>query len=169
MDWCSVSLWLAGTVLVIAVSAVRLLRFQRMLRAACAPADPRVHQLAEKTAADLGMRFRGDIVAIPASCAPFVWSCLGHPCIVLPAPIVAEMSHDELRLILMHELAHVRRRDHLVRWLDWAVVAWLWWNPLAWLARRGLRTSEELACDALVLRTHDTAARDYWPLPRLGG
>ncbi|MFM8872338.1 MAG: M56 family metallopeptidase [Phycisphaerales bacterium] len=62
---------------------------------------------------------------------------------------------------MTHELAHVRRRDHFVRWLDWAVVAWFWWNPLAWLARRGLRASEELACDALVLRTQDTAARDY--------
>lgn len=154
-------LWLAGTVLVIAVSAVRLLRFQRMLRAACAPAGPRVRQLAERAAADLGIRFRGDIVAISANCTPFVWSCFGHPCIVLPARIVAEMSNDELRLILMHELAHVRRRDHLVRWLDWAVVAWLWWSPLAWIARRGLRTSEELACDALVLRAQDAAARDY--------
>jgi DUF4097 and DUF4098 domain-containing protein YvlB len=61
----------------------------------------------------------------------------------------------------MHELAHVRRGDHLVRWLDWAVVAWLWWNPLAWIARRGLRSTEELACDALVLRTRGTAPREY--------
>ena len=160
--WTALGLiWLAGTALVIAVSAVRLARFQRMLCAACAPAGPRVRRLAERAAADLGMRLRGEIVAIPASCSPFVWSCFGRPCIVLPARIVAEMPDDELCLVLMHELAHVRRRDHLVRWLDWAVVAWLWWNPLAWIARRGLRESEELACDALVLRTQHTAARDY--------
>ena len=89
--WTALGLvWLAGTALVIAVSAVRLMRFQCVLRAACVPADPRVLRLAERAAADLGMRLRGEIVAIHASCAPFVWSCFGRPCIVLPARIVAD-------------------------------------------------------------------------------
>jgi beta-lactamase regulating signal transducer with metallopeptidase domain len=160
--WTALGLvWLAGTALVIAVSAARLLRFQRMLRAASSPADPRVRRLAERAAAELGMPLRAEIAVIPASTVPFVWSCFGRPRIVLPASIVSEMPDDELLLVLTHELAHVRRCDHLVRWLDWAVVAWLWWNPLAWIARRGLRRTEELACDALVLRTRDTAPRSY--------
>lgn len=154
-------LWLGGTALIVAVSAARLMRFQRMLRANCSPADPRVRELAERAAADLGIRLRGEIVVILASCTPFVWSCFGRPRIVLPAQIVAQMSDDELRIVLTHELAHVRRCDHLVRWLDWAVVAWLWWNPLAWIARGGLRKNEELACDALVLHAQGAAARDY--------
>ncbi len=153
--------WFAGTALVIAVSVVRIMRFQRMLRAACLPADPRVRRLAERAAADLGMRLRAEILVIPASTVPFVWSCFGRPRIVLPASIVSEMSDEDLLLVLTHELAHVRRLDHIVRWLDWAVVAWLWWNPLAWIARRGLRRAEELACDALVLRAQRADARDY--------
>ena len=160
--WTALGLvWLAGTALVIAVSAARLLRFQRMLRAASSPADPRVRRLAERGAADLGLPLRAEIVVIPASTVPFVWSCFGRLRIVLPASIVSEMSDDELLLVLTHELAHVRRCDHLVRWLDWAVVAWLWWNPLAWIARRGLRRTEELACDALVLRTRGAAQHTY--------
>ena len=155
------SVWFAGTALVIAVSVVRIMRFQRMLRAACLPADPRVHRLAERAAADLGMRLRAEILVIPASIVPFVWSCFGRPRVVLPASIVSEMSDDDLLLVLTHELAHVRRLDHIVRWLDWAIVAWLWWNPLAWIARRGLRRAEELACDALVLRAQRADARDY--------
>jgi beta-lactamase regulating signal transducer with metallopeptidase domain len=143
--WTALGLvWLAGTALVIAVSAARLLRFQRMLRAASSPADPRVRRLAERAAAELGMPLRAEIAVIPASTVPFVWSCFGRPRIVLPASIVSEMPDDELLLVLTHELAHVRRCDHLVRWLDWAVVAWLWWNPLAWIARRGLRRTEAL-------------------------
>jgi len=154
-------LWPAGTILVVAVSVLRLRRFRRALEAAISPADARVHRLAERAAADLGVPLCADVAVIPADAAPFVWSCLGRPSVVLPASIVAEMSDDRLRLVLMHELAHVRRGDHLVRWLDWAVVAWLWWNPLAWVARRGLRATEELACDALVLRTPGAAPRLY--------
>ena len=154
-------LWLAGTSVVVTVSAARLLHFRRMLRVVCAPADPRVRRLAERAAAHLGMLLRAEILVIPATTVPFVWSFFGRPRIVLPASIASGMSDDELLLVLTHELAHIRRRDHLVRWLDWAVVAWLWWNPLAWIARRGLRRTEELACDALVLRTRDTAPRSY--------
>lgn len=154
-------LWLAGTSVVVTVSATRLLHFRRMLRVVCSPADPRVRRLAERAAAHLGMLLRAEILVIPATTVPFVWSFFGRPRIVLPASIASGMSDDELLLVLTHELAHIRRRDHLVRWLDWAVVAWLWWNPLAWIARRGLRRTEELACDALVLRTRDTAPRSY--------
>jgi len=160
--WTALALlWPAGTILVATVSVLRLLRFRHALAAASLPADARIHRLAERAAADLGMPLDADIAVIPAATAPFVWSCLGRPCVVLPAAIVADVSDEALTLVLTHELAHVRRGDHLVRWLDWAAVAWLWWNPLAWIARRGLRATEELACDALVLRTGGTAPRLY--------
>jgi beta-lactamase regulating signal transducer with metallopeptidase domain len=154
-------LWIGGTAAIIAVSATRVVRFRRELRAACTPAAPDVVDLARRAAADLGTPMRAAILVTGAGTVPFVWSFVGRATIVLPAGVVAAATKAELRLILMHELAHVRRGDHLVRWLDWAVVAWLWWNPLASIARRGLRSTEELACDALVLRTRGTAPREY--------
>ena len=155
------AVWMLGTCAIVACTVVRLARFRRALRAASAPADAAVRRLAERAAADLGMPLRADVVVTRGNGVPFVWWCLGRTRIMLPASLVASLSERELRLVLTHELAHVRRRDHLVRWLDWGVVAWLWWNPLAWLARRGLRASEEIACDALVLRAQGAAPRDY--------
>lgn len=93
-------LWSAGTILVAAVSVLWLLRFRHALEAASAPADGRVHRLAERAAADLGMPLGADIAVIQATAAPFVWSCLGRPCVVLPASIVREMSDDALMLVL---------------------------------------------------------------------
>lgn len=153
--------WLTGTVVVILVSAVRIARFARALRRASMPAGPAVVRLAERAAERLGMPLRAEIRVASTGTVPFVWSSLGRTSVVLPATVIGEMSDQEALLVLTHELAHVRRRDHLVRWLDWAVVAWLWWNPLAWIARRGIRASEELACDALVLRTRGAVPRDY--------
>lgn len=153
--------WLSGTVVVISVSAVRIARFARALRRASVPAGPAVVRLAERAAERLGVPLRAEIRVASTGTVPFVWSCLGRTSVVLPASIIDEMPDEVLLLVLTHELAHVRRRDHLVRWLDWAVVAWLWWNPLAWIARRGIRASEELACDALVLRTRGAVPRDY--------
>jgi uncharacterized surface protein with fasciclin (FAS1) repeats/formylglycine-generating enzyme required for sulfatase activity/beta-lactamase regulating signal transducer with metallopeptidase domain len=153
--------WLVGTALIIAISAIRIARFRRGVLRPCEPAGPAVLGLARSAAHELGLRRTYTVRTTRAEAVPFVWSGLGGPVIVLPSRLVTGTDEASLRLILMHELAHIRRRDHLVRWLDWAVVSWLWWNPLAWIARRGLRSSEELACDALVLRTCGASPREY--------
>lgn len=153
--------WLVGTMLIVGVSAVRVVRFRRGLLVHCSPADPEIRGVGSRVAAELGVRRRFKMLTARSNAVPFVWGGFGGPIIVLPAALSAEADAPSLRMILMHELAHVRRRDDLVRWLDWAVVAWLWWNPLAWIARRGLRSSEELACDAVVLRTCGASTREY--------
>ncbi|MFM1830335.1 MAG: hypothetical protein RLZZ558_675, partial [Planctomycetota bacterium] len=155
------AIWLAGTVLIIAISLTRIARFRRGVLMQCMPAGPAALCLARSVADELGIRRTFTVLTTRADAVPFVWSGLRGPVIVIPGTLLADANAARLRLILMHELAHIRRRDHLVRWLDWAVVAWLWWNPLAWIARRGLRSSEELACDALVMGTCGASPREY--------
>jgi len=155
------ALWLAGMLLIIAISLMRIARFRRGVLAQCQPAGQGILGIAHSVADELGMRRKVAVLTTRADAVPFVWSGLRGPVIVIPETLLADANDPNLRLMLMHELAHIRRRDHLVRWLDWAVVAWLWWNPLAWIARRGLRSSEELACDALVMRTCGASPREY--------
>jgi beta-lactamase regulating signal transducer with metallopeptidase domain len=154
-------LWLGGTAAIVAVSIARIVRFRRALHAGSVTASPVVLAVARRAAADLGMPLCARILSTRAGTLPFVWGLLGRPTIVLSEDTLSRSTEAELRLVLLHELAHVRRGDHLVRWLDWAAGACLWWNPLVWIARRGLRSTEELACDALVLRTRGTVPRDY--------
>ena len=155
------ALWLGGTMLIVTISAIRIMRFRSGVLMHCEPAGEQVLRIARSVADELGLRRQSLVLTTPFHAVPFVWSGLRGPVIVLPAALIASSDEGSLRLILMHELAHIRRRDHLVRWLDWAAVAWLWWNPLAWIARRGLRSSEELACDALVMRTCGASPREY--------
>src|SRR5205823_4185796 len=60
-----------------------------------------------------------------------------------------------------HELAHLRRGDHWVRWLELLATAAYWWHPVVWWARRGLRTAEEQCCDAWVVWALPAARRAY--------
>lgn len=73
------------------------------------------------------------------------------PRLLIPSSVVNRLSKQELRMVLMHELAHVRRRDVLLNWLIIGVRALHWFNPFVWLAMRQLRAGRELVCDEMVL------------------
>lgn len=56
-----------------------------------------------------------------------------------------------MRAVLLHEVAHVRRRDTLVQCAAQLACALYWWNPLVWLASSRMRVEREHACDDEVL------------------
>ena len=89
---------------------------------------------------------------------PFACGVL-TPTIVLPADC-AGWSLDRRRAVLLHELAHVRRRDLLGHTLGRLVCAVYWFHPLVWTAAKHLRSESERACDDLALSC-GARATDY--------
>ena len=77
------------------------------------------------------------------------------PKIILPI----EYQESELNYILMHENAHIKRKDNLVRLLAFIVVCLHWFNPFAWLLLKLLYSDIELACDESVLSNCDETER----------
>lgn len=72
-----------------------------------------------------------------------------RPVILLPSTYAEK---GDLRLIFLHELAHVRRRHVLVNWVIILAQTLHWFNPLVWLAMRRLRADQEILCDQDVMR-----------------
>jgi len=70
--------------------------------------------------------------------------------VLLPADAL-EWPSDRIRIVLAHELAHVRRGDWIVQMGVELLCAAYWFNPLVWLASRRLRLESEQACDDAVL------------------
>jgi beta-lactamase regulating signal transducer with metallopeptidase domain len=60
-------------------------------------------------------------------------------------------SRDRIRIVMVHELAHVRRRDGIAQLVADVACALHWFNPLAWIAASRLRLERELAADDVVL------------------
>jgi beta-lactamase regulating signal transducer with metallopeptidase domain len=69
-------------------------------------------------------------------------------------------SLDRRHAVLLHELAHVRRKDLLGHMLGRLVCAAYWFHPLVWMAATRLRSESERACDDLALSC-GTRATDY--------
>jgi beta-lactamase regulating signal transducer with metallopeptidase domain len=153
-------LWLAGSCLWWGVAARRLCRFRRLLWAA-GLACPEVRARAEALARRLGISHCPPVRLLPATLPPLLWSLLGPASVFLPERLWAKLSADQQDTLLAHELAHYKRRDHWVRWLELLALGLYWWHPAAWVARRALHEAEELLCDARVLRALPAAADAY--------
>jgi beta-lactamase regulating signal transducer with metallopeptidase domain len=80
------------------------------------------------------------------------------PRILLPTGIDRLLSQREFRAVLIHELAHARRHDNLIRLLYEVSLCVLWFHPLVWLAGARMALYRELSCDeSVVRRSHGPA------------
>jgi beta-lactamase regulating signal transducer with metallopeptidase domain len=104
-----------------------------------------------RAAQKLGMRRPVRVVLSPEAKVPMSAGFLDSV-VILPVQ-AAEWSNERLELVLLHELAHVKRRDCLAVMVAEIALALWWFHPLAWIARRSIRRDAELAADDLVLRT----------------
>lgn len=71
------------------------------------------------------------------------------PVIYIPC---RELSKDMMRLVLLHELTHYKRKDLIVKWFSLLVNAVHWFNPLSYLVCANLSDACELSCDGKVTR-----------------
>ena len=154
-------LWLLGTAGFLGWTLVRTIHFRHTLAKASRQAPASLQRQAAAIGRDLGLTRIPEIHTTNARVLPMVWWTGGKVRVLIPAFLLTDLSREELRAILTHELAHVRRRDHLVRWLEWLVCSAFWWNPVAWWARNQLRIAEESCCDQLVLATARSCPRTY--------
>ncbi len=156
-----VMVWLFGTAALLGWSLWRAVRFRRTLTQALEPAPPELQRQAARIGRRLGLGRVPEIHTTPARISPMVWWTGGRVRVLIPHFLLAELSDEEVRSILAHELAHVRRRDYLVRWLECAACSVFWWNPAAWWSSRRLRAAEEACCDALVPAAAQSSPRSY--------
>jgi beta-lactamase regulating signal transducer with metallopeptidase domain/WD40 repeat protein len=109
-------------------------------------------------AQDIGLRRPVDTLRSDAACVPAVVGIF-TPRLVIPADWHS-WSPSQRHCILLHELAHIKRRDIAAQLLGRLALIAYWFNPLVWYAVRQLRAERELASDDCVLRAGQ-AASDY--------
>ncbi len=135
----AVSLWLA----------LGFLNVRRIVRGARALEDKMwtrpLYEIADRLGIDATPRLmRSEEIRMPFACG------LVTPTIVLPAE-ADEWDLERRRAVLMHELAHIRRKDLLGHTLGRLACALYWFHPLVWTAVRRMRIESERACDDLAL------------------
>ncbi len=104
-----------------------------------------LHQLKEQ------LNLRRPVLLLGSSkpAMPMTWGIF-RPVLLLPHSS-RQWTAERRRIVLVHELAHVKRRDCLWQLLGQLACGLYWFNPLVWLALKQMQAERERACDDLVL------------------
>jgi len=157
--WAAVIVWAVGALAIGTVAALRSRRLRRALEAT-APPDPALRRRVDALAERLDVSPPRTLL-VAGRVPPMLWGRLTGAVLLLPDELLERLSPPQIEALIAHELAHLKRRDHWVRWLELAVTVTWWFNPVTWWARRRLRQAEERCCDAVVARTLPDHARAY--------
>ncbi|TDX01239.1 M56 family metallopeptidase [Dinghuibacter silviterrae] len=145
-----VSIWfviLLGKLLQTGWSLTYVRRIRRNnVRPPKAPWPGRLRELAEL----LGLRRPVTLLESGLVRVPMV---VGHlkPIILVPMGILTRLPQDQLEAVLLHELAHIHRRDYLVNLLQGVVEAFLFFNPFVWWLSALIREEREHCCDDIAI------------------
>ena len=151
-------LYVLGAGLLLARLVFEPFALRRLTREAALIPDGEWRTLLETCRRDMGVRRGVRLLRSAGEVMPLTFGTVAST-IVLPASAPA-WSGDRRRAVLLHELAHIARRDCLVQRIGAVACALYWPHPGVWFAARRLRRERELACDDRVLAA-GAGARDY--------
>jgi HEAT repeat protein/beta-lactamase regulating signal transducer with metallopeptidase domain len=157
-QWMLAVVWLMGATVILARIVVGLVAVRWMSRRTQVITDAAWLPIAREVARDMGVSSRLRFLRSGRASMP-VAAGIFRPAVIMPEA-ADSWSESRLRVVLLHELAHIKRRDCLTHVLGQAACAFHWFNPLAWLAVKRARTERERACDDLVLAC-GTRGSDY--------
>jgi beta-lactamase regulating signal transducer with metallopeptidase domain len=156
--------WLAAVWLAVIVIQVMRLGWQhwrlQQLLSESRLADPRLRGLVDDCSRRLPLSKPPEARVTTANVSPFICG-MAWPVLVLPESLVNSAEQSQLRQVVLHELAHVRRQDLAWCWIAHLMRMMYWFHPVAyWVAFREA-LERELACDEMAMARSEATAADY--------
>ena len=145
----AVTIWLVGAVASAGVLLVGLARLRWLRASSSRVKDGPWHRLCADLAGSCGLGRGVDLLLGPRPGLVATWGWR-RPVVMLPVS-GSEWPAERMHVVLLHELAHVRRGDWVLQMSAEALRCVWWFNPLAWAVRARLRRESEHAADDLVL------------------
>lgn len=143
--------WLIGMAVLMLVMSVKAVIVKLSIRKFKRCEDRQILSLMEECSKQVKQKVVPSLLYGTLKEPACVLSCF-RPVIVLSKAAVGRLSEDELRLVLLHELTHIKRL-HLPLQRAFDLLCCIhWFNPFLWIARREFTLSCEMDCDCHVVR-----------------
>jgi len=150
----------AAIVVVMALMLLQRAFFVFGLVAQAAEAGGTMEDILERCKEKMGIRGKIGLKLSANATSPAVCG-LVRPVILVPQDLEARLDGSEMRAVLMHELAHIRRGDLWVNLAQTVLQIVYFYNPLLWVANAIIRRVREQAVDEAVLVAMGDSARQY--------
>jgi len=147
-------LWILGVIITLTANLTGYARFAKYLKQANKPAGYEETQLLASLAKGKNVRLvRNHFISTP------ILMGILRPRIVIPD---ISFNENQLKNILLHEIAHLRRFDMGVKWLTMIAASIHWFNPLMYLIKKEINHACELACDEAVIKDFNSAEKQAY-------
>jgi beta-lactamase regulating signal transducer with metallopeptidase domain len=143
-------IWLGGMAAMLARTGSLVARAEKLRRRSRPLESEAVLKLIEEARRKLGLVRRIQVVITEQLTSPAVMGLLS-PILIMPLSMVTTLPTAQLQLILLHELAHIRRGDYLVNLCQLLAESLLFFNPAVWWISRQIRQEREACCDAVAI------------------
>jgi beta-lactamase regulating signal transducer with metallopeptidase domain len=150
--------WVTGVVLALVAPVIGTLQVSLLCRRSQCVTDERWLQLLQQAQRQLSIRRHVRLLCSAQIGMPLTSGAI-RPVVILPEGY-SEWSGRRRQMVLIHELAHIKRLDWATQMIGQLACAIHWFNPLAWKAVCRMRVEREQACDDIVLSL-DVVASDY--------
>ena len=158
--WRSVlpGLWLLASVALLGRLIVTFVLGKRVLKKAAPLASGAIQQAADVAREKLAINRPLVILTSNKIASPVIWCWSRHPVLLIPRTAEAPDNNCHWIALFCHELAHLKRLDHITGLFAELLVCIFPWQPLAWLAKRRLMALSEQACDDWAVVTSNSGA-----------
>ena len=146
----ALGLWGLGALLLLGRTGWFALLMHRTVAAAKPESSAALIAALDQARHVTGVRTPIGIRSIPGLDSPALYGAV-RPLLLVPPDLEQRLRPDQLRHVLLHECAHVRRHDIALNWVMSVLQAIHWFNPAVWFAFSRLRVERELACDEIAL------------------
>lgn len=149
-------IWFSGVLFFLLRGAGRLVYLHRLTQWETQSLTPQWQKTLTRMTQLLGVQRNFSVRVSTHIRSPFVAGFL-KPIILIPLSAFSQLSPEQLEAILVHELAHIRRWDDMVNWLQTAVEITLFYHPALWWISQVIRDEREKCCDDLAVATCGSA------------
>jgi beta-lactamase regulating signal transducer with metallopeptidase domain len=142
--------WLIGAPLTFVVLATGLIGAERLRRASQVVVEGQIADACARLRSAMRISHRVSIALCDRIASPVLVG-IARPIILLPPVALTGWSIEEIEMVLLHELAHVRRWDNLTNLVQRLIESLLFFHPAVWLLSGWVRREREACCDAIVI------------------
>ena len=153
-----VRIWIIGVLLLQTRLLLRWFSAQRLRRRGITPGPASWQQMVDRLAEQLAIRRPVAIFESTMARVPMVIGWL-RPVILVPAGLMTGLTPQQLRAVIAHELAHVRRHDYPVNLIQAVLETLLFYHPAVWWLSNRLRVEREYCCDDMAVTLGGDAIR----------